>query len=279
MAYLPVTSWNPAGPGEPVRAALSVPLVFLPESYSVQIQKATSIVLGIFALLFMATIGLGLLLARGIFEPLRSLLDGTRRIIDGDLNVRLPARRSDEIGIVVSAFNEMTAQLSQSQRALDERRRYLETILTNIGTGVISTDADNRIQTVNNAAERILGITFRQAVGRTAEQMVADAQASEIFTILSEGRNTENAFVASEVEMQHDGKRSTVKYMLTRLDVEDRYLGMVFVFEDLTELIQTKKLSAWVEMAVPAILVCRHSPVRWKGDTISFMSALTMKPI
>jgi PAS domain S-box-containing protein len=249
VAYLPVTSWSPVSAGGPGRAAMSVPLVFLPESYSVEIQKATSVVLGIFALLFMATIGLGLLLARGIFEPLRSLLEGTRRIISGDLNVRLPMRRSDEIGIVVSAFNEMTAQLSQSQRALNERRRYLETILTNIGTGVVSTDADNRIQTVNSAAERILGVESRQVVGRTAETMVDTPQGSEIFRILRDARDADHAFVASEVELQQDGRRSTVKYMLTRLEVEDRYLGMVFVFEDLTELIQTKKLSAWVEMA------------------------------
>ncbi len=249
VAYLPVTSWSPVSADGPGRAVMSVPLVFLPESYSVEIQKATSIVLGIFALLFMATIGLGLLLARGIFEPLRSLLEGTRRIIGGDLNVRLPMRRTDEIGIVVSAFNEMTAQLSQSQRALNERRRYLETILTNIGTGVVSTDADNRIQTVNSAAERILGVESRQVVGQTADAMVDRPGGSEIFRILRDARDAEHAFVASELELQHDGRRSTVKYMLTRLEVEQRYLGMVFVFEDLTELIQTKKLSAWVEMA------------------------------
>jgi PAS domain S-box-containing protein len=276
VAYLPVTSWGvfgrgptgdvsargtgsvdvggtgtPAGaePERPVRAAMSVPLVFLPESYSIEIQKATSLVLGIFALLFVATIGLGLLLARGIFEPLRGLLEGTRRIIRGDLNVRLPMRRTDEIGIVVSAFNEMTEQLSGSQRALEERRRYLETILANIGTGVISTDADDRIRTVNSAAERILGIEARAAMGKTAAEMADESRAPEIFKILRDGRDARKSFIASEVELQRDGRRATVKYMLTQLNVDGRYLGTVFVFEDLTELIQTKKLSAWIEMA------------------------------
>jgi PAS domain S-box-containing protein len=261
VAYLPVTSWGPVG--EPAtlgsdrndvhqlqaRAAMSVPLVFLPEFYSIEVQKATSIVLGIFALLFVATIGLGLLLARGVFEPLRALLEGTRRISRGDLNVRLPMRRSDEIGIVVSAFNEMTEQLSESQRALEERRRYLETILANIGTGVISTGADDRIRNVNSAAERILGIEARAAMGHTAAEMVEQSHAPEIFRILRDGRQSQAPFVASEVEMQRDGRRATVKYMLTQLNAEDRYLGSVFVIEDLTELIQTKKLSAWVEMA------------------------------
>jgi PAS domain S-box-containing protein len=268
VAYLPVTAWapydsarfSPSGQSDgvekavapskrPVRAAMSVPLVFLPESYSIEIQKATSLVLGIFALLFVATIGLGLLLARGIFEPLRGLLEGTRRIIRGDLDVTLPMRRSDEIGTLVSAFNEMTAQLSESQRALDERRRYLETILANIGAGVISTDAADRIRTVNSSASRILGIETGAAMGRTAAEMMDASQAPEIFRILRDSREAKAMFIASEVELQRSGRRATIKYMLTKLNVEDRYLGTVFVFEDLTELIQTKKLSAWVEMA------------------------------
>jgi two-component system nitrogen regulation sensor histidine kinase NtrY len=79
--------------------------------------------------------------------------------------------------------------------------------------------------------------------------MVEASLAPEIFKLLRDGRDAVEAFIASEVELQRDGKRSTIKYMVTKLDVEGRYLGTVFVFEDLTELIQTKKLSAWVEMA------------------------------
>lgn len=267
VAYLPITSWGGGIAGgaaggaaardgdtrtavRPIRAAMSVPLVFRPESYYLEVQKATSIVLGIFALLFAATIALGLLMARGIFEPLRGLLAGTRRIIGGDLNVRLPSRRSDdEIGIVVSAFNEMTAQLSRSQQALEERRRYLETILANIGTGVISTDADGSIHTVNRAAGRILGIDAGNAVGRTVDEFAGEGKAKEIFALLRDSKNRKEPFVAAEIEIMRDGRRATVKYMMTRLQSENRYMGTVFVFEDLTELIQSKKLSAWVEMA------------------------------
>jgi len=257
VAYLPVTMLGgpeddalvPDGGGRPAKAALSVPLLFLPESYSLEVQKATSVVLGIFALLFVATIGLGLLLARGVFEPLRALLEGTRRISRGDLDVRLPMRRSDEIGIVVSAFNEMTARLSESQRTLEERRQYLETILASIGTGVISTGADDRIRTVNRAARRILGIDAAAAIGRSAGEMVDAELAPEIFRLLRDGMDAREPFIAAEVELLRDSRRATVKYMLTRLDVDDRYLGTLLVFEDLTELIQTKKLSAWVEMA------------------------------
>ncbi len=67
--------------------------------------------------------------------------------------------------------------------------------------------------------------------------------------MLRDGKDLADPFVASEIEVRREGRRATIKYMMTKLQSEDRHLGTVFVFEDLTELIQSKKLSAWVEMA------------------------------
>jgi PAS domain S-box-containing protein len=244
VAYLPLETGE-----KEKRAALSLPLLFRLEPYQVEIQKATSIVLGVFALLFAATIGLGLLLAKGIFGPLKNLLEGTKRISRGDLSFKLPAARSDEIGTVVNAFNEMTDQLDQSHRVLEERRRYLEIILVNIGTGVVSTDENDHIRTLNNAAERILGIDAADVVGKAPDKLIEEGIAPELFSLLKSRSDLDVSFVSSEVDLMLDGTKRTIKYMLTKLMFDGNYLGSVFVFEDLTELINTKKLSAWVEMS------------------------------
>ncbi len=255
VAYLPLDRWTTAAVDSvaapaawekaPTRAALAVPLLFRPESYSMEIQRATSVVLGVFALLLAATIALGLVVARGVFEPLRELVAGTRRISRGDFNVRLRVKRSDEVGLVASAFNEMTERIAESQRALEERRRYLEAILANIGAGVASTDASGRVRTVNAAAERITGITAAEAAERTPGEL---ATRSRVFALLEPDANA-SAFDAGELDVDHDGKPATVKFMRARLETEGGYFGTVLVFEDVTELIQSKKLSAWVEMA------------------------------
>jgi len=242
VAYLPLEDW-------PVKGALGLPLLFRPESFSAEVQKATTVVLDIFALLFAATIGLGLLLARGIFQPLRGLIEGTRRISRGEFSFKLPQRGEDEIGSVVKAFNEMTDQLERSQRTLEQRRRYLETILAGIGTGVISTDKNLRMTTVNRAAEGILGVSSQELLGRTPQEAAARQMAPAFFAALEKAATSDEPFVSSEVTLPLSGRRATVKFMATRLTFEGRFLGMVFVFEDLTELISSKKLSAWVEMA------------------------------
>ncbi len=246
VAYLPLAAVGESGSR---RAALSLPLLFRPESYHLEAQRATSVVLGIFALLFAATIGLGLILARGIFRPLKTLLEGTKRIARGDLSVKLSAGSADEIGTVIAAFNEMTDQLAKSQTALEQRRRYLETILASIGTGVISTDADNRIITFNRASEAILGITAGDAAGSKPSEVAASGLLPEFFTILEKSARSDEAFLSSEMNLDKSGSRCTIKYMCTKLTYNDSYLGIIFVFEDLTELINSKKLSAWIEMS------------------------------
>jgi two-component system nitrogen regulation sensor histidine kinase NtrY len=246
VAYVPVPSLGPAG-----SAAIGVPLLFRPESYSVEVDKARSVVLSLFALLSAATIGLGLLLARGIFEPLKALLEGTKRIARGDFSFALPGKRRDEIGTVVEAFNEMTRQVSRSQAALEERRKYLEVILVNVATGVISTDAANRVTAVNSAAERILGLKDERLLGKTAGELAGAGVLPDFFArlaSLSQGGDEATA-ASSEVDIVKDGQKRTIKFMHTSMSTDGRYLGTVFVFEDLTELINSKKLSAWVEMA------------------------------
>ncbi|HKW13448.1 MAG TPA: HAMP domain-containing protein, partial [Candidatus Krumholzibacteria bacterium] len=193
VAYLPLDRWTRADLtgawiASPTRAAIAVPLLFRPESYSMEVQRATSVLLGGFALLLAATIGLGLLVARGVFEPLRELVAGTRRISRGDYDVRLRENRSDEVGMVASAFNEMTERIAASQRALEERRRYLETILENIGTGVMSTDAGGRVRTVNSAAERITRMSGGDIMGREVSELAASSPAAKIFTLLAGDR-------------------------------------------------------------------------------------------
>ncbi len=250
VAWVPLPQWSfDDGRMRPdsVRAALGVPLLFRPEAWERDVQRATSMLLGMFALLFIATMAVGLLLARGIFEPLRALLGGTVRVARGDFDVRLSEERDDEIGTVMRAFNDMSRAVARSRDELESRRRYLEAILQNIATGVIGVDAEGRIRTVNAAARRILGDGAGALEGRPVTAL-ADVGAHA----LAGAFDGDGEFVAGEVELERGQERATVKYMLTRLSGAERDApgaGAVLVFEDLTELIRTKKLAAWVEMA------------------------------
>jgi len=102
---------------------------------------------------------------------------------------------------------------------------------------------------VNAAAERIAGVTAADAMGQTAAEIARSGHADRIFALLDPATRSGHPFETGELEIERAGRPATIKYMRTRLESGERYVGTVFVFEDLTELIESKKLSAWVEMA------------------------------
>ena len=120
----------------------------------------------------------GLYLARGITGPIEQLAEGTREVAAGNLSYKVQARADDEIGVLVDSFNRMTDDLSQSKHQLEEayvdlqdkqtevedRRRYIETVLEAITTGVVSFDPLGRLTTMNRAAARMFGVSESASV-------------------------------------------------------------------------------------------------------------------
>jgi len=204
------------------------------------------LILGLLTLLFASTVTLGVFLARKIFNPIEALQEGTRRVMEGDLEFTLRARAPDEIGELVSSFNRMTGALRKARRELTERQRYLSAVLENVGTGVIATDRAGRIITINPAGQRILSVAEEKISGRRPEQVEA-RELSPLLDLMStsgEGRVREK-----EVELTLGDRKLTLKAVVAELEADGERLGTVMVFDDLTELIRSKKLSAWVEMA------------------------------
>jgi len=69
---------------------------------------------------------LSLIVRRGVVRPVRALVEGTRRVGEGDLSYRLPIESRDEVGLLASSFNQMTGSLQKTQRELDALVQTLE---------------------------------------------------------------------------------------------------------------------------------------------------------
>ena len=224
---------------------LSVPMLYQPADVRREVLKTSALILGLLTLLFVATVTLGVFLAGRIFNPLAELRRGTRRIIDGDLEFRLASGARDEIGELVDSFNTMTAALGEARRGLLERQRYLEAVLGNAATGVLATDRAGRFTTLNPSGERILGIDRARIEGR--EPAAVDEPGIEPLLALFGGDG--GGVEEREVTLFSGDRRRTIKAVVAALEAEGERLGTVVVFDDLTELIRSNKLAAWMEMA------------------------------
>ena len=128
---------------------------------------------------------MGLYLAKRITRPVQMLAAAAREIGAGRLDQRVEPQSNDEFGSLVEAFNAMASELATSRRKVERgtielerkhvevegRRRYIETILERITTGVVSVDASGAITTINSAAARLLSLN-RQIVGQPALRRV-----------------------------------------------------------------------------------------------------------
>jgi two-component system, NtrC family, nitrogen regulation sensor histidine kinase NtrY len=205
----------------------------------------------------------GLYLARGITGPIEQLAEGTREVAAGNLSYKVQARADDEIGVLVDSFNRMTDDLSQSKRQLEEayvdlqdkqtevedRRRYIETVLEAITTGVVSFDPIGRLTTINRAAARMFGVSESSSVGRLIEEIFA-AEAREVVALVHRTRRPKSPSVSVELHVRRGGAALSLLASATALRGPDgTYTGAVVVFDDLTELLKAQRLAAWREVA------------------------------
>jgi two-component system nitrogen regulation sensor histidine kinase NtrY len=203
-------------------------------------------------------------LARGITGPIEQLAEGTREVAAGNLSFKVQARGDDEISTLVESFNRMTDDLGQSKRRLEEayidlqdkhteledRRRYTETVLEAITTGVVSFDPLGRVTTINRAAARMFGIAEAASVGRMLEEVFAGAEGREIVTLVHRARRPRTGSAAVELHLRRGNTPLSLLAAATGLRGENgEYGGAVVVFDDLTELLKAQRLAAWREVA------------------------------
>src|SRR5213079_3306054 len=131
--------------------------------------------------ILVGSLWMGSYLAKRITRPVSALAAAAREIGAGHLDQRVEPQSNDEFGSLVEAFNTMAGELATSRRRVERstielerkhvevegRRRYIETILERITTGVVSVDATGAITTINSAAARLLSLD-RSIVGQPA---------------------------------------------------------------------------------------------------------------
>jgi len=206
----------------------------------------------------------GFYLARELSIPLETLGLATRRVSLGDYRPVQLTSGSKEINQLISNFNQMTVSLDRSKKEvleanknltetlerLDEHSRYVQVVLGNVTTGVISVDQRGIVTTVNNHAGHLLGIEPRDYVGRPVRQ-VLDKKYYDMFNdLLSTMREHRATTLQKEIRIDMSGRTIPLQMNLSLLqDEKGNDLGKVLVFDDLTMLINAQRAAAWTEVA------------------------------
>ncbi|HXY76644.1 MAG TPA: ATP-binding protein [Steroidobacteraceae bacterium] len=195
--------------------------------------------------------------AQRLVRPVQDLIAGTRAVGKGDFGTRLPLPSRDEMGFLVHSFNDMTkrlrrahAEATQSQQAVERERQRLAIILARLSTGVLAIDRNMTVRTANEAAGAILGTDLSAATGRALPELAANNERLGQFVVALAVR-----FAAGreewreQLELEGAQGRRTLMCACTPLPGEDRDMGFVVVFDDITALLQAQRDAAWGEVA------------------------------
>ena len=120
--------------------------------------------------------------AQRLVQPVQDLIAGTRAVARGDYDTQLPLPSRDELGFLVTSFNDMTKRLARarvetrrSQQAVEAERAGLAVILARLSTGVVSLEPDMTVRTANQAASAILRVDLESAIGKRFDESISDS--------------------------------------------------------------------------------------------------------
>ena len=221
------------------------------------LKVSFQLILGVLGMItIFGSIWFGFKLSKEFTAPILALAQGTTRVAQGDLDFRLEDKGADELGLLVDSFNRMAQDLQQGRTSLTranamlaEHNRYIETVLDNITTGVITLDALGNILTVNKAACTIFNTKANLLEGQNPAHFLPPAYASVFVSMLDTLReHPEHNWKWQEDFILGDRSWKLVLHAIA-LSGPGGIRAYVVVVEDITELEKMQRMAAWREVA------------------------------
>jgi len=193
-----------------------------------------------------------------LVRPVQDLIAGTRAVAKGDFDTRLLRESHDEVGFLVTSFNDMTKKLARareeterSRAAVEAERAALAVILARLTSGVISLEPDLRVRVANQAAGTILGVDLANAAGRPlAEVAAGQPLLAELHEVLQRHVEAGETEWREQLTLRTEAGRRELVCACTALPGDAGMTGgLVLVFDEVTQLLQAQRQAAWGEVA------------------------------
>jgi two-component system nitrogen regulation sensor histidine kinase NtrY len=198
-------------------------------------------------LVLVGAVWLGMSAASSIAAPVARLAHAADRVAAGDLDARVETRNDpEEIAVLSRAFNRMTEDLQDQQKALkqanadaESRRQFIETVLAEVSAGVIGLDGQGRISAANRRALTLLGLERQDTHGR----LLSEA-APELAQVALRASQAEQD-AGEEIDIVRGGETRRLRVRASSEAGEE----VVLTFDDITRLVAAQRNAAWRDVA------------------------------
>ena len=189
--------------------------------------------------------------ARRLSAPISDLAAGTAAVAAGDYETTLPVTTADDMGFLVSSFNAMTRRIAVARDEIEQQHRYLNTLLSQLSSGVLALDSARRVTTLNDAGRRILDVGESTVANEPLEALATHREHLRPFVDAVQPQLALSPqHWQLEVQIFSRTGRRVLMCRGSSLSGEGAQdAGHVVVFDDVTILLQGQRDAAWSEVA------------------------------
>jgi len=166
--------------------------------------------------------------------------------------VRVPVRQSEgDLAHLGETFNRMTQELRtqrddimRARDVIDSRRRFTEAVLSGASAGVIGVDGNGAITILNRSAQELIGCSEAEALGRPIAEVIPELAAT-----MTTAQSGAQRLTQDEVTISRGGRERFLSVRVTGEQSGEGDHGFVVTLDDITELVQAQRTSAWADIA------------------------------
>ncbi|MBB3453278.1 two-component system nitrogen regulation sensor histidine kinase NtrY [Rhizobium sp. BK313] len=218
---------------------------------SLQIAFAV-LYIGFALIVLLAAIWTAIAVADRIVRPIRLLISAADNVASGNMNVLVPVRAADgDVGSLSRTFNKMISEIRtqrdeilEAKDEVDDRRRFIEAVLSGVTAAVIGVEHDRRITIANTSAEELLSLKSDELVGMNLAEI-----APEVDQVVTEATTRHRSDFRKQISLVRGGTVRTLSVQVTREESRDSNESYVITLDDITDLVIAQRSTAWADVA------------------------------
>ncbi|MBN3040361.1 MAG: HAMP domain-containing protein, partial [Candidatus Omnitrophica bacterium] len=176
---------------------------------------------------------IGSFLTSKIIRPVEKIIRSSRNFSSGDFSRKININSKDELGELADTLNNMADGLKDKISQIQVQNQQQAAILESMVEGIIVTDNESRIISVNSAFEMIFKVEKSQAQGKIFLEVIRNHELAGIITDVLENKR----FLSRELNLSLP-KQGIFKINASPILEQGGITGCLLVIHDITQLRQ-----------------------------------------
>ena len=209
-------------------------------------------------LAILSAVALSFVISRRFSSPIAQLAEATVAVAKGNFKKVIPDQgKKDELGMLVNSFNSMTAQLNSATLSseknrikVEEARKFLDSILTNLSSGIIVIKKNLEIIQTNIEFYKIFNLAVKRQFRNLNDFCHINDEYLNLIHFVSEFVK-EKKYVktkSKDFKFNINKNEKIIRLQIKSIKESGEFI-FILLIDDITDVSEAQRHQAWSEVA------------------------------